>query len=304
MRAGLAQREPARVAHWEKTGLYGALQRRRAGAPVFVLHDGPPFTNGDVHIGTALNKTLKDVTVRYRTMRGFRAPFVPGWDCHGLPIEQSVARELREANRQVSTSELRRLCDAFSESWITKQRAQFQRLGVLGDWANEYKTKAPAFEADILRTFAAFVDKGIVYRSKKPSTGPSPSRRRLPEAEVEYKEHSSPSIWVPLRRARRRGGQVRPARRQAPQHRDLDDDAVDPPGNLAGGAQPEGRLRRGRLGAERIIVAAALLAQVLPRRPSPGRPRSSRRCSESPSSTWRPAIRSSTGPRPSSSLTT
>jgi isoleucyl-tRNA synthetase len=95
MRAGLAQREPARVAHWAATSLYEAMQKKRAGAPVFILHDGPPFTNGDVHIGTALNKTLKDVTVRYKSMRGFRAPFVPGWDCHGLPIEQKVAVELR-----------------------------------------------------------------------------------------------------------------------------------------------------------------------------------------------------------------
>lgn len=95
MRAGLAQREPARVAHWEETGLYEAIQRRRAGAPTFVLHDGPPFTNGDVHIGTALNKTLKDVTLRYKALRGFRTPYVPGWDCHGLPIEQKVARAAR-----------------------------------------------------------------------------------------------------------------------------------------------------------------------------------------------------------------
>ncbi|MFZ1055479.1 MAG: class I tRNA ligase family protein, partial [Opitutaceae bacterium] len=168
MRAALAQREPARAAHWEKIGLFEAVQKRRKGAPAFVLHDGPPFTNGDVHIGTALNKTLKDVTNRYKALRGFRTPFVPGWDCHGLPIEQKVAGELREANRQVSTQELRRLCDAYSETWIAKQTAQFKRLGVLADWAHEYKTKAPAFEADILRVFAAFVEKGIVYRSKKP----------------------------------------------------------------------------------------------------------------------------------------
>jgi isoleucyl-tRNA synthetase len=199
MRAALAQREPGRVAHWERTDLYGAIQKRRAGAPTFVLHDGPPFTNGDVHIGTALNKTLKDVTVRYKAMRGFRAPYVPGWDCHGLPIEQKVTRDLRVANRQVSTPELRQLCDAFSESWIAKQKEQFRRLGVLGDWASEYKTKDPAFEADILRVFAAFVEKGLVYRSKKPVYWSIPFETALAEAEVEYREHASPSIWVRFR---------------------------------------------------------------------------------------------------------
>src|ERR1700734_2820716 len=157
MRADLVAREPERLKKWKAAQLYEKIQQQRdkENAPSFVLHDGPPFTNGDVHIGTALNKTLKDVTVRYKTLRGFRTPYVPGWDCHGLPIEQKVARELREAKREVSTSELRQLCDAFSESWIATQKAQFKRLGVLADWANEYKTKAPAFEADILRMFAS-----------------------------------------------------------------------------------------------------------------------------------------------------
>ncbi|HEX2854116.1 MAG TPA: isoleucine--tRNA ligase [Opitutaceae bacterium] len=198
MRAGLAQREPGRVAHWEKTGLYAAIQQQRAAAnaPVFVLHDGPPFTNGDVHIGTALNKTLKDVVLRYKTMRGFRTPYVPGWDCHGLPIEQKVSREIQEKKETVTTSELRARCDAFSESWIAKQTAQFKRLGVLADWKNEYKTKAPAFEADIVRTFAAFVEKGLVYRSKKPVYWSIPFETALAEAEIEYKDHTAIAIWV------------------------------------------------------------------------------------------------------------
>src|SRR5262245_33044332 len=167
MRAGLAQREPGRVAHWEKTGLYQAIQAKRAGGPAFVLHDGPPFTNGDVHIGTALNKVLKDTVNRYKSMRGFRTPYVPGWDCHGLPIEQKVSREIQEKKLNLTTAELRARCDAFSETWIQKQTAQFKRLGVLGDWEHEYKTKAPAFEADIVRTFAAFIAQDLVYRSKK-----------------------------------------------------------------------------------------------------------------------------------------
>ena len=168
MRANLVQREPARLAHWEQLGLYERIQQQRAGAPAFVLHDGPPFTNGDVHIGTALNKTLKDIVNRYKSMRGFRTPFVPGWDCHGLPIEQKVSREIKEQNLTLSTAEMRAKCDAFSEVWIAKQTAQFKRLGVLADWKSQYKTKTPAFEADVLRTFAAFVEQGLVYRSKKP----------------------------------------------------------------------------------------------------------------------------------------
>ncbi len=262
MRAALAQREPGRVAHWEKTGLYEAIQAKRKGSPSFVLHDGPPFTNGDVHIGTALNKTLKDVTLRYRAMRGFSTPFVPGWDCHGLPIEQKVARELRDSNRQVSTPELRRLCDAFSESWIATQKEQFKRLGVLADWKNEYKTKAPAFEADILRTFSSFVDKGIVYRSKKPVYWSIPFETALAEAEIEYKEHSSPSIWVrfavPASEAERFG---------LPADKPLfvviwTTTPWTIPANLAIALNPDVEYVVADLGAERIVVAGALLGQV------------------------------------------
>jgi isoleucyl-tRNA synthetase len=262
MRAALAQREPARVAHWESTGLYEGIQRKREHSPSFVLHDGPPFTNGDVHIGTALNKTLKDVTLRYRAMRGFRTPFVPGWDCHGLPIEQKVARELRDANRHVPTPELRRLCDAFSEGWIAKQKEQFKRLGVLADWRNEYKTKDPAFEADILRVFASFVEKGIVYRSKKPVYWSIPFETALAEAEVEYKEHSSPSIWV-----RFRVPDAEAARFGLPSDKPLSiviwtTTPWTIPANLATAVNPDVEYVVADLCAERIIVAGALLAQV------------------------------------------
>ncbi len=263
MRAGLAQREPARAAHWERTGLYESMQRRRAGAPTFVLHDGPPFTNGDVHIGTALNKTLKDITVRYKALRGFRTPYVPGWDCHGLPIEQKVTRELREANKQVSTPELRRLCDAFSETWIARQREQFKRLGVVADWAAEYKTKSPAFEADILRILAAFIDKGLVYRSKKPVYWSIPFETALAEAEVEYKEHSSPSIWVRFRVAAEEA-----ARFGLPADKPLSiviwtTTPWTLPGNLAIALNPDVDYAVADLGAERILVAAARLEEVV-----------------------------------------
>jgi isoleucyl-tRNA synthetase len=262
MRAELAQREPPRVAHWERTGLYDAMQRRREGAPVFVLHDGPPFTNGDVHIGTALNKTLKDVTIRYKALRGFRTPYVPGWDCHGLPIEQKVARELRDAKRQASTSELRQLCDAFSETWISRQREQFKRLGVVADWASEYRTKDPAFEADILRVFAAFVEKGLVYRSKKPVYWSIPFETALAEAEVEYKEHSSPSVWVRFRVPAEEAGRF-----GLPSDKPLSvviwtTTPWTLPGNLAIALGPDVEYAVADAGPERIIVALALLGDV------------------------------------------
>ncbi|MBC7369169.1 MAG: isoleucine--tRNA ligase [Undibacterium sp.] len=264
MRAGLAQREPGRVAHWEKIGLYPRLQQNRAtAAKAFVLHDGPPFTNGDVHIGTALNKTLKDITLRYKTLRGYRTPYVPGWDCHGLPIEQKVAREIREKNETVSTAELRARCDAFSESWIATQTTQFKRLGILADWTNEYKTKAPAFEADILRTFAAFVEKGLVYRSKKPVYWSIPFETALAEAEIEYKDHTSIAIWVKFLVPVAEGAKF-----------DLPTDkplyvviwTTTPwtiPANLAIALHPDVDYVVADTGTERIIVAQALLGSVL-----------------------------------------
>ena len=263
MRANLVQREPGRIAHWDKMGLYDAIQKKRADAPAFVLHDGPPFTNGDVHIGTALNKTLKDITLRYKSMRGLRTPYVPGWDCHGLPIEQKVTRALQEQKLTVPTAELRKRCDEFSEQWIAKQRTQFRRLGVQADWANEYKTKAPRFEADVVRTFAAFVEKGLVYRSKKPVYWSIPFETALAEAEIEYKDHVSTSIWVKF---------AVPAE-QATKF-DLPTDkplsvviwTTTPwtiPANLAIAVHPDFEYVVVDLGTERIICAEALLGSLL-----------------------------------------
>jgi isoleucyl-tRNA synthetase len=262
MRANLVQREPGRVAHWDRLGLHARIQERRAGRPAFVLHDGPPFTNGDVHIGTALNKTLKDIINRYKSMRGFRTPYVPGWDCHGLPIEQKVSREVQEQKLQLTTAELRAKCDEFSETWIARQKSQFKRIGVLADWDHEYKTKAPAFEADILRTFAAFVEQGLVYRSKKPVYWSIPFETALAEAEIEYKDHLSPSIWVkfavPAEEAGKHG---------LPADKPLfiviwTTTPWTIPANLAIAVHPEVDYVVADLGAERILVAGALLGAV------------------------------------------
>ena len=207
MKADLVNREPDRVRQWFASRLYEKVQEQRAGAERFVLHDGPPFANGDVHIGTALNKILKDIIVKYKTLRGFRAPYVPGWDCHGLPIEFKVTQELRKEKKTddgsqkpdgdaFSAASIRKACEVYARKYIAVQREQFKRLGVLGDWDNPYLTIDKEYEAEELRMFADIVDQGFVYRGKKPIYWSIPARTALAEAEVEYHDHVSPSIYV------------------------------------------------------------------------------------------------------------
>ena len=198
MKADLVTREPQRLERWQKAGLYEQIQAARADASEqFVLHDGPPFANGDVHIGTALNKLLKDFVVKFHTLRGRRAPYVPGWDCHGLPIEFKVSQEMRKAGDTSSDpATIRKACDAHARKYIGLQREQFKRLGVLGDWEKSYLTLDKEYEADELRLFADIVEKGFVYRGKKPVYWSIPCRTALAEAEVEYKDHVSQSVFV------------------------------------------------------------------------------------------------------------
>ena len=197
MKADLVTREPARLKKWEAAKLYQQIQTARASAPKFVLHDGPPFANGDVHVGTALNKTLKDIIIKYKTLRGFSAPYIPGWDCHGLPIEFKVSQEMRKAgDTNADAATIRRACDAYARKYIDLQRTQFKRLGVLGDWENPYLTLNKEYEADELRMFADIVAKGFVYRGKKPVYWSIPCRTALAEAEVEYADHVSQSVYV------------------------------------------------------------------------------------------------------------
>ncbi len=192
MKADLVKREPERLRIWEEGGLYWKIQEAAKDRPLFVLHDGPPFANGDVHMGTALNKVLKDLIVKSKTMAGFRAPFVPGWDCHGLPIEFKVVRE----TRGLAPAEVRRRAEEFARKFIDIQRGQFKRLGVLGDWENPYLTLAPGYEAEVLRAFAVFVEKGLVYQSKKPVYWSTGAQTALAEAEVEYAVRTDPAIYV------------------------------------------------------------------------------------------------------------
>jgi isoleucyl-tRNA synthetase len=192
MKANLAGREPDMLRVWEATRLYQQIQKSREGRELFVLHDGPPFANGDVHMGTALNKILKDFVVKSQTMLGKRAPYVPGWDCHGLPIEYKVVKE----SRALSPLEVRQKSEAFARKFINIQREQFRRLGVLGDWENPYLTMDPKYEAEILRAFAVFVEEGLVYQSKKPVFWSTGAQTALAEAEVEYQERDDTAVYV------------------------------------------------------------------------------------------------------------
>jgi isoleucyl-tRNA synthetase len=192
MKANLTAREPELLKSWDQAGLYQQIQKARKGRELFVLHDGPPFANGDVHMGTALNKILKDFVVKSQTMLGKRAPYVPGWDCHGLPIEYKVVKE----SRDLSPLEVRKRSEAFALKYVDLQRQQFKRLGVLGDWEHPYLTLDPKYEAEILRAFAVFVEKGLVYQSKKPVFWSTGAQTALAEAEVEYQERDDTSVYV------------------------------------------------------------------------------------------------------------
>lgn len=196
MKANLAQREPELLAKWDTMDLYGKLREASVGRTPYILHDGPPYANGHIHLGTALNKILKDMIVKSRQMSGFDAIYVPGWDCHGLPIEHQVDKELGPKKKNMTQGEIRRHCRAYAEKFIDIQRREFKRLGVLGEWDNPYLTMSYDYEATIARELGRFFERGSVIRSKKPIYWCCSCRTALAEAEVEYHDHVSPSIYV------------------------------------------------------------------------------------------------------------
>jgi isoleucyl-tRNA synthetase len=196
MKANLPRREPEMLRRWDELNLYGRMLEVRKHAPKWILHDGPPYANGRVHLGTALNKVLKDFVVRSRSMMGWSTPYVPGWDCHGMPIEYKVSRELGEQARAISKLELRRLCQTEAEKWIELQREDFRRLGVIGDWFAPYLTMSPEYDAAEIGVLRQMVGSGYVYRGLRPVYWCFSDRTALAEAEVEYDEHVSPSIYV------------------------------------------------------------------------------------------------------------
>ncbi|MFZ3214807.1 MAG: isoleucine--tRNA ligase [Candidatus Acidiferrales bacterium] len=196
MKAKLPEREPEQLAAWEAQGLYYRILESRADAPLFVLHDGPPYPTGEIHLGTGLNKVVKDMIVKSKTMAGFRAPYIPGWDCHGLPIETKVEKELGGKTSKVPAAEFRRMCRQFAAGFVEKHKTEFKRLGVFGQWDRPYLTMDARDEASIAGAFLDFFEKGYVYRGLKPVYWCIYDRTALAEAEVEYEDHSSPSVWV------------------------------------------------------------------------------------------------------------
>ena len=195
MRGNLPNREPDMQTKWKEMNICEKVQNRTEGRPLFVLHDGPPYANGDIHIGHALNKILKDFIVRYKSMTGFQAPYVPGWDTHGLPIEQALTNK-GVKRKEMSIAEFRKLCEEYALEQIDSQREQFKRLGVRGDWDNPYITLKPAYEAQQIKVFGEMAKKGYIYKGKKPVYWSPTSESALAEAEIEYKDKKSASIYV------------------------------------------------------------------------------------------------------------
>src|SRR5580658_2198398 len=204
MRAGLPQKEPEILKRWKSLDLYARLRAAGKGRPRFVLHDGPPYANGHIHIGHALNKILKDVVTRSQQMLGFDSDYVPGWDCHGLPIEWKIEEENYRAkgkpkpdlSNPAAVVEFRQECRRFAAHWIDVQRVEFERLGVVGDWAHPYTTMDPSAEAQIAREIMKFAANGTLYRGSKPVMWSVVEKTALAEAEVEYEDYTSDTVWV------------------------------------------------------------------------------------------------------------
>src|SRR5919201_1913900 len=196
MKANLPQNEPKMLRRWEEMRLYERIREARKGAPIYVLHDGPPYANGPLHLGHALNKSLKDFIVKSKTMAGYDSPYVPGWDCHGLPIEIKVDNELGSKKLSMTAAQIRAECRKYAQKYVNLQREDFRRLGILGRWNAPYLTMSPDYEAVIAGVFVDFLEKGYIYKGLKPVNWCINDRTALAEAEVEYENHSSPSIWV------------------------------------------------------------------------------------------------------------
>jgi isoleucyl-tRNA synthetase len=266
MKANLQAAEPEALARWKDMRLYDRIQQSRAGRRKFVLHDGPPYANGKIHIGTAMNKILKDLVVKSRTMMGFEAPYVVGYDCHGLPIELMVDRELGPKKRDMSVADFRRACRAYAARFIDVMSAEFQRLGVFADWDRLYLTMDFRYQAAIARALGRFVERGLVYKGKKPVHWCIHCRTALAEAEVEYEDHSSPSIYVEFPLDPSAGGELA-GRIPALAGRNVSvliwtTTPWTIPSNLAIAFHPELEYGAYEVDGRAVIVAAALASRV------------------------------------------
>jgi isoleucyl-tRNA synthetase len=196
MKGNLIKKEPETLEKWNREDLYGRVRQARKGSTEFILHDGPPYANGHVHLGTALNKILKDFIVKSYTMMGYDSPYVPGWDCHGMPIEHKVMGDQPDAGKHLSRAEVRRKCREYAAEFVVVQREEFKRLGIFGDWDKPYLTMSRDYESGIIRAFGDLVKGGYVYQGLRPIHWCMKCGTALAEAEVEYADHASPSIYV------------------------------------------------------------------------------------------------------------
>ncbi len=199
MKANLPQNEPKMLERWEQMGIYERIRQARKGAPHYILHDGPPYTSGPIHMGTAMNKCLKDFIVKSKTMAGFDAPYVPGWDCHGLPIEIKVDKELGGKKLQMAPTAVRAECRKYAQKYLDLQRKQFKRIGVFGRFDRPYATMNPQYESVVLSTFFSFYENGFVYKGLRAVYWCMHDETALAEAEVEYENHTSSTVWVKYR---------------------------------------------------------------------------------------------------------
>lgn len=257
MRANLPKKEPDIMAYWEKMGLYSRVQERNQGKPQFILHDGPPYANGDIHVGHTLNKVLKDIIVKFKSMSGFDSPYVPGWDTHGLPIEQQAIKALGLDRHRTDVVEFRKHCQQYALKYVDIQREEFKRLGVRGDWENPYLTLNPVFESIQIQVFGEMANKGYIYKGLKPVYWCGDCETALAEAEVEYNDKTSPSIYVKF--------PVKDGRGVFPQDAFVVIWTTTPwtlPANNAISLHPEYDYVLVQVGGEKYLLAKGLLEQV------------------------------------------
>lgn len=257
MRGNLPKREPDIQKKWEEQQIYEQVQRRTAGRPKYVLHDGPPYANGDIHVGHALNKVLTDIIVRYKSMTGYDAPYVPGWDTHGLPIEHAVVKNEKVDRKKTDVIEFRRLCAQYAQKYVERQKEQFKRLGVRGDWDNPYITFHPVYEAAQVQVFGEMAKKGLIYKGLKPVYWSPTSESALAEAEIEYKDKRSPSIYVKF--------QVKDGKGVLDEQASVVIWTTTPwtlPANLAITVHPDFEYSLVKVDGDQLVVASALLEHL------------------------------------------
>ena len=196
MKANLSQKEPEILKNLEEQNIYQKIRDKYKGKPSYILHDGPPYANGDIHVGQAFNKILKDMVIKYKTMKGFDAPYVPGWDCHGLPIEYQLFKELGVTRHQIDQVKFRKKARVYANKYIKRHKKEFKRLGIFGEWDNPYLTMNFNYEAEIVRAFGRLAKDGYIYKGKKPVYWCVKCETALAEAEVEYNDKTSPSVWI------------------------------------------------------------------------------------------------------------